>query len=75
MDHILSRHFREVTLFAEQFPSREVLTPVTSRLGVLILAALRAGTHRFSDLLREDAGVRERMLAQSCMALSVDSAL
>ncbi|VEA07085.1 Redox-sensing transcriptional regulator QorR [Salmonella enterica subsp. salamae] len=46
--HSLSRQLREGNLFAEQCPSREVLKHVTSRWGVLILVALRDGTHRFS---------------------------
>lgn len=44
--HTLSRQLREGNLFAEQCPSREVLKHVTSRWGVLILVALRDGTHR-----------------------------
>ncbi len=37
--------------------------------GVLILVALREGTHRFSDLRRKMGGVSEKMLAQSLQAL------
>ena len=48
---------------------REVLKHVTSRWGVLILVALRDGTHRFSDLRRKMGGVSEKMLAQSLQAL------
>lgn len=60
--HTLSRQLREGNLFAEQCPSREVLKHVTSRWGVLILVALRDGTHRFSDLRRKMGGVSEKML-------------
>ncbi|EMK8136596.1 helix-turn-helix transcriptional regulator, partial [Escherichia coli] len=49
----LSQQLKEGNLFAEQCPSREVLKHVTSRWGVLILVALREGTHRFSDLRRK----------------------
>ncbi len=56
-------------IFAEQCPSCEVLKHVTSRWGVLILVALRDGTHRFSDLRRKMGGVSEKMLAQSLQAL------
>ncbi|VDR30246.1 HTH-type transcriptional activator hxlR [Raoultella terrigena] len=49
-----------------------VLKHVTSRWGVLILVALRAGTHRFSDLRRKMGGVSEKMLAQSLQALEQD---
>ena len=41
-------------------------------LGVLILVALRDGTHRFSDLRRKMGGVSEKMLAQSLQALEQD---
>ena len=63
----LSEQMRDGNLFAEQCPSRDVLKHVTSRWGVLILVALRQGTHRFSDL-----GVSEKMLAQSLQALEQD---
>jgi len=49
-----------------------VLKHVTSRWGVLILVALRDGTHRFSDLRRKMGGVSEKMLAQSLQALEHD---
>ncbi|POT57242.1 transcriptional regulator [Citrobacter amalonaticus] len=68
----LSRQLRDGNLFAEQCPSREVLKHVTSRWGVLILVALRDGTHRFSDLRRKMGGVSEKMLAQSLQALEQD---
>lgn len=56
----LSDKLRNGNLFAEQCPSRDVLKHVTSRWGVLILVALREGTHRFSDLRRKMGGVSER---------------
>ena len=68
----LSQQLRDGNLFAEQCPSREVLKHVTSRWGVLILVALRDGTHRFSDLRRKMGGVSEKMLAQSLQALAPD---
>ena len=68
----LSEQMRDGNLFAEQCPSREVLKHVTSRWGVLILVALRQGTHRFSDLRRKLGGVSEKMLAQSLQALEQD---
>ena len=68
----LSQQLRDGNLFAEQCPSREVLKHVTSRWGVLILVALRDGTHRFSDLRRKMGGVSEKMLAQSLQALDQD---
>lgn len=68
----LSEQLRDGNLFAEQCPSREVLKHVTSRWGVLILLALRQGTHRFSDLRRKMGGVSEKMLSQSLQALEQD---
>ncbi|EED0380512.1 helix-turn-helix transcriptional regulator [Escherichia coli] len=59
----LSQQLKEGNLFAEQCPSREVLKHVTSRWGVLILVALREGTHRFSDLRRKIGGVSEKVAA------------
>ncbi|MEQ4453957.1 winged helix-turn-helix transcriptional regulator [Kosakonia sp. YIM B13605] len=68
----LSEQMRDGNLFAEQCPSRDILKHVTSRWGVLILVALRDGTHRFSDLRRKMGGVSEKMLAQSLQWLEQD---
>ena len=68
----LTQKMRNGNLFAERCPSRDVLKHVTSRWGVLILVALREGTHRFSDLRRKMGGVSEKMLAQSLQALEQD---
>jgi len=59
-------------LFAVECPSRDVLKHVTSRWGVLVLVALLAGTHRFSDLRRKVGGVSEKMLAQTLQWLEGD---
>nr|WP_312973799.1 helix-turn-helix domain-containing protein [Atlantibacter sp.] len=71
-DNILTQQLRDGNLFAEQCPSRDVLKHVTSRWGVLILVALRDGTHRFSDLRRKMGGVSEKMLAQTLQWLEQD---
>ncbi|BBR22781.1 MULTISPECIES: winged helix-turn-helix transcriptional regulator [Enterobacteriaceae] len=68
----LTQKMRDGDLFSANCPSREVLKHVTSRWGVLILVALREGTHRFSDLRRKMGGVSEKMLAQSLQALEQD---
>ena len=68
----LSEHLMRGNLFAEACPSREVLKHVTSRWGVLLLVALIAGTHRFSDLRRKIGGVSEKMLAQTLQWLEAD---
>ncbi|KXB31294.1 hypothetical protein AT959_06330 [Dechloromonas denitrificans] len=68
----LSAQMLRGNLFAEQCPSREVLKHVTSRWGVLVLVALLAGTHRFSDLRRKVGGVSEKMLAQTLQWLEGD---
>lgn len=59
-------------VFAHACPSRLVLNHVTSRWGVLVLVALLAGTHRFSELRRKIGGVSERMLAQTLQQLEGD---
>jgi len=68
----LTQQLRDGNLFAEQCPSRDVLKHVTSRWGVLILVALRDGTHRFSNLRRKMGGVSEKMLAQTLQWLEQD---
>jgi DNA-binding HxlR family transcriptional regulator len=68
----LSEKLRTGNLFAEKCPSREVLKHLTSRWGVLIMVALRDGTHRFSELRRKMGGVSEKMLAQSLQWLEAD---
>lgn len=59
-------------VFAQNCPSRAVLSHVTSRWGVLVLVALRKGTHRFGDLRRRLEGVSEKMLSQTLQALEAD---
>ena len=68
----LSELMQRGVLFSEKCPSREVLKHVTSRWGVLVLVALRGGTHRFSDLRRIIGGVSEKMLAQTLQWLEAD---
>jgi DNA-binding HxlR family transcriptional regulator len=53
-------------------PSRVILEHVTSRWGVLVLAALVDGTLRFSELRRTVGGVSEKMLAQTLQTLVRD---
>lgn len=52
--------------------SRPVLQHLTSRWGVLVMAVLATGTHRFAQLRREIGGVSERMLAQTLQQLEGD---
>jgi DNA-binding HxlR family transcriptional regulator len=68
----LSQRLTTGDLFATPCPSREILKHVCSRWGVLILIALRSGTHRFSELRRKIGGVSEKMLAQSLQSLTQD---
>jgi DNA-binding HxlR family transcriptional regulator len=53
-------------------PSRIILEHVTSRWGVLVLAALLDRSYRFSELRRHVGGVSEKMLAQTLQALERD---
>ena len=55
-----------------QCPSRSVLDHVTSKWGVLVLLALSAGDHRWSELRRVVDGVSEKMLAQTLRTLEAD---
>lgn len=72
-DHVsLKERLRRGELFSADCPSRSVLKHITSRWGVLILVALLAGTHRFSDLRRKIGGVSEKMLAQTLQDLEGD---
>lgn len=68
----LSEKFHRGDLMTAACPSRDVLKHVTSRWGVLVLIALEAGTHRFSELRRKIGGVSERMLAQTLQWLEGD---
>lgn len=68
----LAAKMRRGDLFSEKCPSREILKHLTSRWGVLVLVALRGGTHRFSELRRKVGGVSERMLAQTLQWLESD---
>lgn len=70
-EKLLSK-MRRGEIFAVECPSREILKHVTSRWGVLVLVALREGTHRFSDLRRKIGGVSEKMLAQTLQQLELD---
>jgi DNA-binding HxlR family transcriptional regulator len=49
-----------------------VLEHVTSRWGVLVLAALLERSYRFSELRRHVGGVSEKMLAQTLQTLERD---
>ena len=53
-------------------PSRGVLEHVTSRWGVLVLAALGERELRFGELHRRIGGVSQKMLAQTLRALAAD---
>jgi DNA-binding HxlR family transcriptional regulator len=69
----LSTRLERGDVFAEKCPSREILSHVTSKWGVLVLVALLGGTHRFSELRRKIDGVSERMLAETLQKLERDS--
>lgn len=71
-DATLSAQMRRGEVFSRDCPSRQVLQHVTSRWGVLVLVALLAGTHRFSELRRKISGVSEKMLAQTLQQLEHD---
>ncbi len=68
----LAQAMRRGEVLSPECPSREILKHVTSRWGVLVLVALREGTHRFSDLRRKVGEVSEKMLAQTLQQLEQD---
>jgi len=53
-------------------PSRVVLDHVTSKWGVLVLAALADGTLRWGELRREVDGISEKMLASTLRTFEGD---
>lgn len=62
----LSDTLQRGDIFASQCPSRPVLQHLTSRWGVIVLAALLGRpSHRFSELRRIIGGISEKMLAQT----------
>ncbi len=62
--------------FDAMCPAREILTHVTGRWGVLILAALYPdGVLRFSELRSRIGGISEKMLAQRLRELEGDGLL
>lgn len=68
----LSEKILRGDVMAAACPSREILSHLTSRWGVLILIALLPGTLRFSEIRRRIGGVSERMLAQTLQLLEKD---
>lgn len=68
----LAERLERGDVFAVGCPSRDVMRHVTSSWGVLVLIALRSGTHRFAALRRKVSGVSERMLSQTLRWLESD---
>ena len=68
----LTEKLQRGDVLAPLCPSREILSHLTSRWGVLVLIALLPGTLRFSQLRRRIGGVSERMLAQTLQLLEGD---
>lgn len=59
-------------VFDRACPSRHVLEHVTTRWGLLALAALHDGDARFSALRRRVDGISEKMLSQTLQTLERD---
>ena len=62
-------------VFAEQCPSRTLLTHVTNKWGTLVILALSEGTLRWSELSRMVGGISEKMLAQTLRTLEADGVI
>jgi DNA-binding HxlR family transcriptional regulator len=62
----------EFDVYRRDCPTRTVLEHLTSKWGVLVLAALRDRTYRFSELRRRVDGVSEKMLSQTLRLLEQD---
>jgi DNA-binding HxlR family transcriptional regulator len=71
-DEVIALQNKGPDVNAANCPSRVILEHVTSRWGVLVLAVLLDGTHRFSELRRMVGGVSEKMLAQTLQTLERD---
>jgi DNA-binding HxlR family transcriptional regulator len=63
---------RQDGIFTDGCPSRVVLDHVTSKWGVLVLAALADGTLRWGELRREVDGISEKMLASTLRTFAAD---
>lgn len=59
-------------VFAKNCTSRPVMDTVAGRWGILAMAVLLEGTHRFNELRRRIDGVSEKMLSQTLHALERD---
>jgi DNA-binding HxlR family transcriptional regulator len=59
-------------VYSADCPSREVFGHVTSKWGVLVLAALAEEELRWSGLRRRIGGISEKMLAQTLRVLEED---
>ncbi|WP_139977970.1 winged helix-turn-helix transcriptional regulator [Nocardioides litoris] len=59
-------------VFTPACPSRVVLDHVTSKWGVLVLAALADGTLRWGEVRRAVGGISEKMLASTLKTLEAD---
>ena len=59
-------------IYTHGCPSRVVLDHVTSKWGVLVLAALAGGTLRWGALRREVDGISEKMLASTLRTFEAD---
>jgi DNA-binding HxlR family transcriptional regulator len=62
----------EYDAFLAACPSRRVLDRITDKWVTLVLAALRDGPQRYSDLGRTIAGVSQKMLTQTLRSLVRD---
>ncbi|MDN3029653.1 helix-turn-helix domain-containing protein [Streptomyces sp. S.PB5] len=62
----------EVSVFAKDCSSRQVLLDITGRWGILVLAALHQREFRFNLLRRRIEGISEKMLSHTLQTLRRD---
>ena len=69
-------HERErFNVFLATCPSRQLLDRLSDKWVGLVICALEDGSHRYSEIAREVAGVSQKMLTQTLRSLERDGLL
>ena len=62
----------EISAYAKDCPSRQILDRIGDTWSVLIVVLLAGGTHRYTELARRIQGVSPKMLTQTLRGLERD---